>query len=94
MPVAYHPDPEINAAFAAEAAENERLNVGIGYPPSRWMCPDCGRSHARGFFPLGSVSHRCLGCGYLGDGGVLWDPATEPAPVFEPTTAGRMGGVP
>ena len=80
MTVEYHPDPEINAEVAAEAAENERADVKIGHPPRRWMCPGCGASHDRGFFPLGSDAHRCLGCGYGGTGGVLWDPATEPAP--------------
>lgn len=82
MTVSYHPDPEINAEVVRDAADAERSDVRSGYPPRRWMCPDCGASHERGFFPLGTDAHRCLRCGYLGVGGVLWDPKTEPDPAF------------
>lgn len=74
----YHPDPEINAGVAADRAEAEAFDVSIGYPPSRWTC-DCGANHARGFFPIGSKSHRCLNCGYVGPGGTL-APVPEGSP--------------
>jgi hypothetical protein len=70
----YHPDPEINAEVALERARGELLDIRAGYPVSRWTCPDCGRSHRRGFMP-GSLAHRCLWCGYVGTGGFI-----EPAP--------------
>ena len=36
-------------------------------------CPECGASHGRGHFQVIGV-HRCLGCGYVGDGGVMATP--------------------
>lgn len=71
--VACHPDHEINAEIAASALEAERLDLAAGYPPRRWTCPECETSHDRGHFQTIGV-HRCLGCGYVGDGGVM---ATE-----------------
>lgn len=71
--VTYHTDPEINAEVAAAALEVERIDLAAGYAPRGWTCPDCGASHKRGHFQVVGV-HRCLGCGYLGDGGVMWTP--------------------
>lgn len=68
--IAYHPDPEINAGIAQEALEAEAFDLGVGYPPRRWQC-ECGASHGRGHFMSLGV-HRCLGCGYVGTGGVMF----------------------
>lgn len=68
----YHPDHEIAAEVAADAIEAEAADLAAGYPPRAWECPDCGASHARGHF-LAIGSHRCLGCGYVGTGGVMAD---------------------
>jgi hypothetical protein len=38
----------------------------------RWECP-CGASHDRGCVD-GVSAHRCLKCGYVGEGGKIWDP--------------------
>lgn len=73
---AYHPDPAINAEVAEAALESERIDLAAGYPPRRWTCPDCSRSHSRGHFQIIGV-HRCLGCGYVGSGGVM---GTEDGP--------------
>lgn len=67
----YHPDPEINAEVAAQALEAERLDLAAGYLPRRWIC-ECGASHERGHFMAIGV-HRCLRCGYYGDGGIMVD---------------------
>lgn len=65
----YHPDATINAEVAADTLEAERADLEAGYPPRAWICP-CGASHSRGHF--GSIGiHRCLACGYVGDGGVM-----------------------
>jgi hypothetical protein len=69
MNAVYHPDPEINAEVAAEALESERVDLAVGYPPRRWLC-ECGAEHSRGHFMSIGV-HRCLGCGYIGTGGVM-----------------------
>lgn len=69
MNVQYHPDPEINEEVKRQAVEAEAFDLSIGYPPSWWMCP-CGASHNRGHFYSIGV-HRCLKCGYVGDGGVM-----------------------
>ena len=69
----YHPDPEINAEIAQEALEAELVDLRAGYPPRHWTCPQCERSHGRGHFLTIGV-HRCLNCGYVGDGGVMFDP--------------------
>jgi rubredoxin len=66
----YHPDPEIDAEVAAEVLESERADLAAGYPPRRWKCPDCGAEHGRGHF-MTIGTHRCLGCGYVGAGGVM-----------------------
>lgn len=66
----YHPDPEINAEVSAEANESERLDLLAGYPPRKWACPQCSAKHSRGFFEVVGV-HRCLNCGYAGEGGVM-----------------------
>lgn len=66
----YHPDPDISAEIEAESAESERLDLKAGYPPRWWQCPQCGASHGRGHFEsIGT--HRCLGCGYAGGGGLV-----------------------
>lgn len=69
--ISYHPDPEINASVAAEALEAERIDLSVGYLPRRWIC-SCGSSHERGHFMEIGV-HRCLSCGYVGDGGIMVD---------------------
>jgi hypothetical protein len=69
---AYHDDPEINAEIAAAALESERLDLAAGYPPRHWTCP-CGASHSRGHFMTIGV-HRCLRCGYTGEGGIMATP--------------------
>jgi hypothetical protein len=56
----------------AEERESEAADIAAGYPPRRWRC-DCGAEHRRGHFQSVGV-HRCLGCGYMGDGGTLWAP--------------------
>ena len=66
----YHPDPEINAEVMREALESERIDLAAGYPPRWWYCPDCGHSHGRGHFQEIGV-HRCLFCGYVGEGGTM-----------------------
>lgn len=71
--VAYHPDAEINAEIAEAALEAERLDLSAGYPPRLWTCPDCGAGHGRGHFQVIGV-HRCLRCGYVGDGGIMATP--------------------
>jgi len=77
--IAYHPDPTINAEVASEVLRAEVVDLRAGLPPRRWTCPDCGQSHSRGHvFALGV--HRCLACGYLGPGGVMWDPQAETEP--------------
>ena len=68
--VCYHPDPEIDAEVRQAALEGERIDLAAGYPPKRWVCPSCGASHGRGHFQVVGI-HRCLGCGYVGDGGVM-----------------------
>jgi hypothetical protein len=75
--VEYHPDPAINAEIAAQTLEAEILDLKAGFPSRRWFCP-CGKSHQRGHFQTFGV-HRCLGCGYVGEGGVMLD-ETEAAP--------------
>lgn len=64
----YHPDPEIDAQIRAEVVESEKLDLAAGYPPRKWFC-DCGASHSRGHFMLNIGVHRCLRCGYVGEGG-------------------------
>lgn len=72
MPETYHPDPEISAEVAITARDAEAADIAAGYPPRRWSC-ECGASHARGHFQTIGV-HRCLRCGYVGEGGFLHDP--------------------
>ena len=75
----YHPDPVINAEIIRQSIEAEAFDLSIGYPPRWWTCPDCSASHHRGHF--GSIgTHRCLGCGYVGEGGVMRTnpPGTSP----------------
>lgn len=78
MEVQYHPDPSINAGITTDVIQAEAVDLQAGYPPRRWTCP-CGKSHSRGHFQA-IGQHRCLGCGYVGTGGVMWDPKTEPPP--------------
>jgi rubredoxin len=69
-PPRYHPDPEINTEIIAAALAGEIADLAAGYPPKYWRCPDCGNGHKRGHFMTIGV-HRCLGCGYVGDGGTM-----------------------
>jgi hypothetical protein len=69
----YHPDPEINEEIAADAREGEEASLAVGLDPTPWEC-ECGAAHARGHFMV-IGSHRCLRCGYVGDGGRLMDPS-------------------
>jgi len=78
--IAYHPDPEINAAVAADVLDAEVLDLAAGYPPRRWTCSECGHWHSRGHF-VAIGQHRCLHCGYVGTGGVLWDQQSESDPA-------------
>jgi hypothetical protein len=68
----YHPDAEINAEVARDVLEAERADLAAGYPPRFWLC-ECGVKHGRGHF-LVVGRHRCLACGYVGDGGVMLEP--------------------
>lgn len=77
-PIAYHPDPTINAGVAADVLAAEVADLAAGLPPRAWACPSCGRSHKRGHFQA-IGQHRCLRCGYAGTGGVMFD-ETEEAP--------------
>lgn len=83
IPVAYHPDPEINAGVAADMLEAERADLVAGYPPRRWTCPVCSTAHGRGHFGAIGI-HRCLKCGYTGTGGVMEE---EGAPASPPPLA-------
>jgi len=76
--IAYHPDPEMNEGIADDVLKAEIYDLSIGYPPRRWTCL-CGRSHSRGHF-MAIGQHRCLWCGYVGTGGVMWDPQSEEEP--------------
>lgn len=76
--ITYHPDQEISETVAEEVLEAEFADLAAGYPPRHWTCV-CGVSHARGHFNTIGL-HRCLSCGYVGDGGVMWD-ETEQEPV-------------
>jgi rubredoxin len=82
MTICYHPDQEINREVAQEAIIAESIDIGVGYPPRRWTCPDCGASHSRGHAQA-IGQHRCLRCGYVGTGGVMWDPQCELEPKSE-----------
>lgn len=75
MAVQYHPDPVINAEVAAHTLEAELADIGAGLPPRRWIC-DCGASHQRGHYGVPGV-HRCLSCGYVGEGGIMVDRLRE-----------------
>lgn len=86
MPIQpYHPDPEINAEITAEMSEAEHFDLSAGLPARWWHCPECGASHQRGFLPVGTNSHRCLKCGYVGNGGVLLDQRERP--IASPASA-------
>ena len=67
--VPFHPDPAILAELELEARIAEAFDVTAGYQPRRWTC-QCGAAHARGHFPYVG-SHRCMRCGYVGEGGSL-----------------------
>ncbi len=75
MSIVYHPDPVINEGVAADVLAAEVADLEAGYVPRRWTCP-CGASHSRGHF-ISIGQHRCLFCGYVGTGGVMWDPQSE-----------------
>jgi hypothetical protein len=66
----YHPDRAINAEVAADALDAERADLAAGYQPRCWRC-ECGAEHDRGHF-LTIGTHRCLACGYVGTGGVMF----------------------
>jgi hypothetical protein len=65
----YHPDPAIDAEVRADGLLAERADLAAGYGPRWWRCP-CGASHRRGWFMSEGV-HRCLRCGYVGEGGTI-----------------------
>jgi rubredoxin len=73
----YHPDPVIDAEIAATSLEAERHDLALGFPPRKWECPECGHTHSRGHFMTVGV-HRCLHCGYVGDGGMMFLPDGGP----------------
>lgn len=75
----------IQEEIAADERDAEVADVKAGYPPRRWRCV-CGAEHDRGHFQALGV-HRCMRCGYAGDGGTLLEP--EPSPA---TPAARPGG--
>jgi hypothetical protein len=75
----YHPDPEIDRDIRIEAHQNEVFDLSVGYSPRRWLC-DCGAAHRRGWFMSEGV-HRCLRCGYVGEGGTMH--TNDPSPVTE-----------
>lgn len=78
--ICYHPDPDINAEVTRDVIQAEIDDLAAGYDPRRWTC-ECSASHSRGSFPIGHIgSHRCMNCGYIGIGGVMWDPLTEESP--------------
>jgi hypothetical protein len=84
----YHPDPEINAVIALDAINAEVLDLRAGLPPRAWRCPSCESEHSRGPLTNGR-QHRCLRCGYIGEGGRLADEserAHADAPIPEPTS--------
>lgn len=66
----YHPDPDIDAEIRRDALAGERFDLAAGYPARWWVCPSCRASHRRGWF-LVEGQHRCLRCGYVGDGGTM-----------------------
>jgi ribosomal protein L37AE/L43A len=70
--IEYHPDPEINAQVARDTLAAEVADLNAGFPPRRWICPCCHAAHSRGHFMSVGV-HRCLRCGYVGEGGVMVD---------------------
>ena len=70
-PQSYHSDPAISAEIAAQTLEAEERDLAAGMLPRRWIC-DCGTSHSRGHFYRVGI-HRCLGCGYIGPGGIMVD---------------------
>lgn len=78
--IAYHPDPIVSADVARDVLAAEVADLAAGLPPRRWTCPECGRSHGRGHF-LCIGQHRCLHCGYVGEGGVMWDETEEAPPL-------------
>jgi hypothetical protein len=74
--IKYHPDPEINEQVVKDAVAAEVSDLAAGFPPRRWIC-QCGASHSRGWFMSEGV-HRCLKCGYVGEGGVMVDAGERP----------------
>jgi hypothetical protein len=66
----YHPDPEINAGLILDSIAAEAADLRAGYMPRRWRCV-CGAEHSRGHF-ITIGQHRCLRCGYVGSGGVMF----------------------
>ena len=67
--VRYHPDNDINESVKRDALVGELADLAAGLPPKRWRCV-CGVEHKRGHFGAIGV-HRCLSCGYAGDGGIM-----------------------
>lgn len=71
----YHPDPEINEGIEVDALRAELVDIAAGFPARAWRCPgrdgaSCSAVHGRG--PLPNGGHRCLRCGYVGTGGVMF----------------------
>jgi rubredoxin len=77
----YHADPAIDAEVRADALDVERFDLAAGYPARWWVCPDCGDAHRRGHYNGAIGAHRCLRCGYVGDGGTMHtnDPRPQPS---------------
>ena len=68
--MSYHPDPVIDAEVRLDALAAEQADLAAGFAPRWWTCPGCGSSHHRGHFQAIGV-HRCLNCGYVGEGGTM-----------------------
>lgn len=64
-----HADPAIDAEIRADGLDAERFDLSVGYPARWWVCPDCAKPHRRGHHNGAIGSHRCMECGYVGDGG-------------------------
>ena len=83
----YHPDPEIDAGVRADALEAEMFDLSVGYPARWWVCPTCEKAHRNGFTNGAFGVHRCLWCGYVGDGGTMHINDPRPATTLDPGEA-------
>lgn len=68
--MSYHPVADIDHEIRQDAEAAEAFDLAAGYPARWWVCPNCGATHNRGWFMVQGV-HRCLRCGYSGDGGTM-----------------------